>query len=670
MAYSNSFGTGLLFDNGPIVQDDPRIREVTPQNIDAIWSKGYWYNNQDPTLYRPLTTFTYLFNYAVLGNANRPTGYHWINLLLHAINTLLVYAFGLVIFRKIPLAGMFAAIWSLHPILTESVTNIVGRADMLSGLGVLTALLCHIQAGSAEGARRYGWLAGVLAGAGIAVYSKESGVVLIALMVLYDLLFRMKTMRAAIAGYVAVLIPFGFYFYLRAQVLSTLSAAIPQFYNNPMVAADFLHSRLTAIQVIGRYLFLLAWPQTLSPDYSYNQVPVFRGAFQNWADWATILALLVCLAAAGVALACRRRVPAIPFFIGFFFIALAPGANIAMLLVTIMAERFLYLPSLGFVGCLVWALYALARRMEQRWPRATAELPWVAAVLCLALLVRTHMRNSDWDNERQFWSSAVKAAPNSYKTHVNLATVLYQLGGPYLDQAIAEDDRSLAILKGLPPEQLEPLTMADIGGHNRYKGDMVKKAGGPDAEQQARSWYEKSLGILLRGEAADRVQEQQLAQVNRAKGLPADFIGIFQVYQELGQTYIRLDQPDKAIETLEFGLYVKPVQELFKLLSTAYDAKHDQDGAAVALMEGVLLMPNNKALPSELLRVYEKRNPPGCAVQDTGAGKGLNLECPLVHGHVCAAAAKLQEYFTNRHEPGEAAKMQTIRLQSLGCPAQ
>src|SRR5215831_9804723 len=123
VAYSNSFTGGFVFDNSIVLQDG-RIKAVTPQNIDLILSQEYWYGWSLTGLYRPLTTFSYLLNYTILGNATQPAGYHWINFGLHAVNIGLVYALGLLLLGEIAPAVALAAVWSLHPLLTESVTNI------------------------------------------------------------------------------------------------------------------------------------------------------------------------------------------------------------------------------------------------------------------------------------------------------------------------------------------------------------------------------------------------------------------------------------------------------------------------------------------------------------------------------------------------------------------
>src|SRR5262245_33982247 len=79
LAYSNSFDAGFTLDNHGILRD-PRVQQATAQNVRLIFSHGYWWPNGEAGLYRPLTTLTYLFNHAILGDGNQPGGYHWVNL--------------------------------------------------------------------------------------------------------------------------------------------------------------------------------------------------------------------------------------------------------------------------------------------------------------------------------------------------------------------------------------------------------------------------------------------------------------------------------------------------------------------------------------------------------------------------------------------------------------
>jgi hypothetical protein len=72
-----------------------------------------------------------LLNYSLFGNADRPLGYHVVNALLHTMNVWLVFGLALRIGRRMWPATLLAAVWAVHPLSTEAVTNIVGRADLL-----------------------------------------------------------------------------------------------------------------------------------------------------------------------------------------------------------------------------------------------------------------------------------------------------------------------------------------------------------------------------------------------------------------------------------------------------------------------------------------------------------------------------------------------------------
>ena len=390
IAYSNSFSSGFVFDNSILMQDS-RIKAVTPQNIDLILTQEYWYQWSLTGLYRPLTTFSYLFNYTILGNATQPAGYHWINFGLHAVNIGLVYALGLLLLGEITPAFALAAVWSLHPLLTESVTNIVGRADLLAAFGVFGVLLCHIMAASAVGWRKLAWLLVLAAVALIGLFSKESTVVVIAAMVIFDLTwYGLKSWRARAPGYLALALPLCFFLYVRYQVLSKIPAEQIGHSDNPLYRIDFWTARFTAVKVIGKYLWLLVWPNSLSCDYSYNQIPLVTWRFDNWEDMKALIALAACLGAAVVALWCYRRQEAVLFFVAFFFVTLSPTSNLVIPIGTIMAERFMYLPSIGFAGCLVVAVYAICRRLPAAMqdPRIA---PAVLSIVCVAL-AGAHLR--------------------------------------------------------------------------------------------------------------------------------------------------------------------------------------------------------------------------------------------------------------------------------------
>lgn len=428
--------------------EDARVHEANLHSVHRILTEGYWVSQPTTDLYRPVTTLSYLLNYAILGNGANPAGYHWVNLVLHAANVSLVYALGILILGGPAPALALAAIWGLHPLLTEGVTNIVGRADLLAALGVLMGLLCHVRATAGAGWRKAGWLIALTLSQTIGLLSKENGVVLPALMLSYDLIwsehfFWRAVWRRRIPSYAVLAIPFTVFFALRSQLHMHLEAP---FHKNPLMSAAFWPARMTAFKVIGRFLWLYIWPARLSADYSYNSVPLFQWprVFQwppaGWENLQAPIALALC--AAGIALALRLRCENKPlcFFVLFFFIALAPTSNLFILIGSTMSERFMYLPAIGLTGCAVCLIWALIR--AQQVPR---KVLWAAAaIVCLALGARTYVRNFDWHDEATLWTSVTGVNPNDALAHVNLGNALLEIPGR-MPEAISEYRRALQI---------------------------------------------------------------------------------------------------------------------------------------------------------------------------------------------------------------------------------
>ncbi len=427
-AYSNSFEAGLIFDNDLAILQDARVHSATAVNVGRILTEGYWARQPEAGGYRPLTTLSYLVNYAVLGNGPNPAGYHWINLVLHCVNDSLVYALGVLIFDDPLWALALAALWGMHPLLTEAVTNIVGRADLLAGFGVLAGLLCHVKASASTGRRKLVWLTALVASQTVGLFSKENAAVLPGVMLLYDLTWSARaTWRQRGPSYAASTLPFAVFFYLDWRALSHTHIQV-LFTNNPLIGAGFWTARLTAVNVIGKILWLFLWPARLSADYSLNAIPLF-----GWRP-LDFLPLAVCLGALWIALRWHSRKPLF-FFLVFFFVALSPTSNLIILIGSVMAERWTYLPSIGLAGCALAALQMFS-------PRKAAAI--VIALLCLMFAARTYARNFDWYDAYSLWTSAVQAVPNDARAHMNLGNTLLQIPDR-VPEAIKEYQTALRI---------------------------------------------------------------------------------------------------------------------------------------------------------------------------------------------------------------------------------
>jgi protein O-mannosyl-transferase len=157
LVYANSFGAGLTLDNKGLIVGDSRLRAAGSENVRQILNHTYWWPQGESGLYRPVTTLSYLFNYAVLENRDRPVGYHSVNFLLQCGNVLLVYALALRLWKEF---------WP-------------------SGMAVPGGLPLYLKSAESAGLRRWAWLAALMAVGAIGMFSKESAAVLPAVIVLF-----------------------------------------------------------------------------------------------------------------------------------------------------------------------------------------------------------------------------------------------------------------------------------------------------------------------------------------------------------------------------------------------------------------------------------------------------------------------------------------------------
>jgi tetratricopeptide (TPR) repeat protein len=663
LAFSSSFSAGFVLDNKGLLLHDPRIRKLTGENIRLILQHTYWWPTGEYGLYRPFTTLSYLFNYAVLGNANEPAGYHWINFLLHLGNVLLLYALARRLLREFWLSFFAAALWAAHPVLTESVTNMIGRSDLLSAMAVLSGFLMYLKSTESAGLCRLAWLAGLMAVTGVGVFSKESAVVIVGVIALYELTWwkERKQGRVLLLGCIATLVPIAAMLYQRSIVLAASKPPEFAFVDNPIVGADFWTGRLTAIKVIPLYLGLTLWPAKLSVDYSYAQIPLAHGVLQGW------LAGIAVLAAALLVVALYRWNRTAFFLASFAAMTFIPMSNLLFPIGTIMAERFLYLPTIGLLACLVMAIYAFGKRVP-----AKRFAPVVLCVITAAFAVRTWVRNGDWQDERALAEASVRTSPNSFKVHVALALIYAKEGGaPNPDRAIEEADRALAILDSLPDSRNTRQAYRIAGGLYLIKGDSLHER---DASQSSRD-YQRALQLLQRSIAIDKsVRAEYLRKggaewARRHSAVAVAAKGDPEARCMLAAAYWRLGKAEEAGAAASEALALHPLEpEGYRQISHIFAAQHRIDDAAVALTEGVLIT-SDFSLRSDLLDLYRKAFSNSCALTAGPNGPALNPACDLVHKQFCAASVEAVKAAMEAGHGDLARRQKQDFLDKYGCPA-
>lgn len=615
LCYANTFDAGFVFDSRAIVLEDPRIREVTAQNLRAIGGQSYWGATLESPLYRPATTASFLFNYAVLGNEDRPAGYHAINLLLHLCNVLLAFAIGRRLAGATWPAAFVAALWAVHPVLTEAVTNIVGRADLLAAVGVLAGFYAYLR--GTEVQRAVGWLGLSILAAGLAVFSKESGVAFLGVVMAYDLLLRRPAVPVSwlLPVWLAMATPVVVFGLLRTTI-PTHAASELVFVDNPIAGASVVTGRLTALGVAGRYFWLLAWPSGLSPDYSYAQIPLFAGRQDEWLALATVAVV------AGLAAFLGRSNRLGLFLAVATAVAFLPASNLLFPTGTIMAERLMYLPSLGAIACLVkmGSGKVFRNEIDLRKPYPT---PFLVILIGL-LAIGTWKRNPVWRSEVSLWTSAIEAAPNSFKAHSSLAEALYQSdpARPRVPEAAAAVDRSLAILDALPDDRRVPGVYRQAASYHFEHGDLLRERG---ATVDARASYRRAAELL----------EQYLALLGERTSFAAERS---EAQRMLSAAQLRFEDGTKAVDTARLALAREPFNAAnYRAVAAALVQAKRFDEAAVVLSTGVMVT-GNADLRAASLELYRGGlDAEGCAVSATAAGSVLNPDCPIVKRHICQA---------------------------------
>ena len=350
IVYANSFAAGFVFDSVPIIQDDPRLRQLTFDNLAKIFTLNYWWPSQYTPLYRPLTTLTYLFNYAVLGGGESVDRLPYREFSAALDECLARFRDRSASCRAMDVAALTACLFAVHPANTEAVTNIVGRADLLATLCVLFGGWCYLKA-LENGARWKSWLALLAVSSCLGVVAKENAVMIVGFIALYDFYGDGPRDKDRIHGFGAAL--------HRAGSIAAVDLVHPSMDEQPCSGfrrvlhgqspdrAPPLQGFMAAAGVVGRYLQLLVFPRTLSSDYSFNQIHVQT-------DLYAIISLAAVAILIATALRLRQRQRLFSWGILFLFGMMLPTSNLAVKIGSIMAERFLYLPSIGF--CAVAAL--------------------------------------------------------------------------------------------------------------------------------------------------------------------------------------------------------------------------------------------------------------------------------------------------------------------------
>ena len=646
---------GFIHDDHRIVEQNELIRDLS--RVPEYFSKGYWSvgDASVPSLYRPLTILSFALNYAV-GGAH-PFGYRLANLLLHVLVTLAVLALAR---RLLPPAGgpaaldpslVAALLFALHPIHTEVLGAVVGRAELLAAAGTLGCVLGFLAGGAAAARGRSSapWYA-LSIGAFVAGFlAKENAVAAPFLVLASDLLLpRAGRRRPAWGFHLAAAAVMAACLALRVWALGGANPlGFVHRFDNPIAHASFLQGRLTALGVLGRYALLLIWPWRLCNDYSFDAIPLARGIL----DPAPLLGMAVVLGGGAAFLITRKRAPVAAFALAWVALALAPVANLLFPIGTIMAERLLYLPSAGFCLGAGWAIEQFRLRLAGgAVPGAGRRSVAVGAAVALGLLAlgaRSELRLRDWMDDYTIFKSAMGAEPRSVRVLFNYGA---ECEGRGEDR---EAERAYRAALALAPEFAEAsYNLAGVLGRQRRWDEAIELYRTALGAQPGNVRYLVNLAHALNGkgrhaEARDEARRALTLDPQSDQGCTI-----------LGAAELGLLDPAGAVRAYAEAVRLQPGNaDYLRNLGLAQAQAGDAPAAAASYRRGLALRPDDPDLLSELGLALLKAGDPAGAIEPLQRAVAIGRANPVHHYRLAQA---LEE--AGRRDEAVAEYRESIRL--------
>ena len=452
LVYCNTLLNGFVYDDHHQVEENPytqSFRYVGKIFTSTVWSfQGL---EGQTNYYRPIMTFGFLVCNKVFQAF--PSGFHVVNVLLNCVVVWLVFLTCSILFQDDIVALAAAAIFALHPIHTEVVNWIAAVTELELAVFYLAAFIFFLRLGSLPAKERTMagiWMCVCFV---LALLSKEQAVTLAVLATIYEHSYRSDrettSWKTKIHRYGGFWVIAGLYLIFRVTVLGALAPV----HQHPDVS--WPQALLSAVALVGQYVWKLFWPHPLLAFYVFHK----STAFGDPRVLAGIGAGIVATAFFVYLWKCSRNYS---FALIWIALTLAPVLNARWMATNVFAERYLYLPSVGFCALVGGGFVFLFRRLAGR----IAVLRWTLVVMATVLLSlaagEIAARNRDWRDDFRLFSRTLAVEPHASYIRTDLAVLEWNAHR----EAEAEQDWRLA-LADMPDN---PVALSNLGMVMLVKG--------------------------------------------------------------------------------------------------------------------------------------------------------------------------------------------------------
>ncbi len=535
LLYAQSISFDYVLDDITVTKDNKFVTQGIA-GIPEILITDYWYGYSVDLRcpeYRPASVVMFAIEWQLFPHNSHVN--HFMNVLLFALTCLILFLVLCKLFdnQSILFPFVCSLLYAAHPIHTEVVDYIKSRDEILCFLFGISAIYFAFKYIFSKSNLSLILLFVLYF---LCLSSKETGITFLIIIPLAIFFFTKTEPKRIGIIFLLLAIETTLFLLIRHKVLEGVDSSI---FNTPInntlfSTRNFIEQRATAFYVLLKYVLLLIFPYSLSSEYGYLQIPI-----QNLSNIAVIIAIAVYFGIGIYAVINIRRKSVAAFAILFYLVTLAPVSNIFILIGSVMAERFLYIPSLGFCILLTYLLLQIKIfksdknnfKTVKEFFTLNSRLFLIVIIITGYYSIRTIIRNADWENDVTISSKDVVSSPNSAREHSNWGTEILMdlyfeaktrdIQNVMLDSAIEEFNKAINIFPNNDKDYLE-LAIA-----YQYKGDSI------DAIKN----YEKNL-LFHKKPAKD-------------------------IYRNLGRLYQKTGQYDKALSLADTALKYIPDSNVY-----------------------------------------------------------------------------------------------------------
>jgi tetratricopeptide (TPR) repeat protein len=431
LIYIPTLGFEFVWDDQMQVVSNPLVLswKMVPRALDS----NLWYQlNATGPYYRPFFIIWSILNHSLFGFDTH--GWHFLNVLLHAIATGLVFVFLRKLKAGNTIAALAALLFAIHPVHIEPVAWISSGSDSLATVLFLSTFLAYLNFRDAGRKYRVAWLLASFFTFACALLTKEMAITFPAMLFLYEWLFprgdAVSETRGKLRTAVLIAVPYvllaGAYLFQRGRVLH----AVVQ---NSGDSINWLVMLQTIPIVVLHYLRILVLPIGLNGFY--YTFPVYSILALRF-----LIPVFGCLAIAALIWYWSRRAgnPLILFFGLWLIVCLAPTLYLRTFPIgDYVRDRYLYLPSIGFVFLLAAALESLGRL--EKLNRAPTLRYSLLAALSVAMIAGTISQQIYWTNDLLVFSRGHSQSPENNWATKYLGAALSRRGRPELAVTLLEE---------------------------------------------------------------------------------------------------------------------------------------------------------------------------------------------------------------------------------------